>query len=255
MPHSQTLLLLLSQSCACVGAIMYHTLDFSHVWTQCLQFILLLCGVYASRINSAIIAIILVLLAKGKSQLVSRLQPYLLAIGVIAPACFVGIVFAATPELQQVNGGKADPNFQLGQTQAIVSLAVLNMSLFLVMLSMILSQRKYKKEKLSYLSNISSNGSSGPSNSTTPTQLSPPMCGYDTENSNDENNSKIAKPNNRYSDEMLRSVGLTPGKDVAEEDCCNWKDSSVKGKNERDCQMIRHTVLLLFIAISMAVGW
>ena len=74
MPHAQTLLLLISQGTACIGSILYHKLDFSVIWTQYIQFTLLLTGVYASRINSAIIALNLLLLARGKAKLVSKYQ-------------------------------------------------------------------------------------------------------------------------------------------------------------------------------------
>ena len=238
MPHSQTLLLLISQAIACAGAIMFHTLDFSEEWTQYLQFIILLTGVYASRINAAIIAVILTLLTKGKVHIVTKLQPLLLAIGVIVPAILVGIVVAISPKIKQVGGAKANQNFQFGKYQTIISLIVLIVSLSIIILSMISSQRKYKKKKLSVLSNTS-------------TQLTTVLSDGTTQQTTDSTSAVNVRK--MYSDELLRSVGLTPGKEL-EEECCNWKNTREKKKDERDCQMLRHTVLLIFIAISMAVG-
>ena len=216
---------------------MYHTLDFSRMWTQYLQFTLLLTGVYASRINSAIIALSLLLLTKGKAQIVSKLQPFLLAFGVFSPALLVGIVFAISPKIKQVNGSKS-VNFQFGKPQAAVSLIVLTISLSVIILSMILSQRRYKKKKLSILSNSSVQSS----HVTTSTE-------------NALNNTTINKTRKEYSDEMLRSVGLNVTEDSnGEDEYCNWKNTKEKTKNERDCQMLRHTVLLIFTSISMAVG-
>merc|ERR1719189_2278170 len=236
MPHSQTLLLLISQGTACIGSILYYKLDFSLIWTQYIQFTLLLTGVYASRINSAIIALNLLLLSKGKSKLVSKLMPYSLMLGIFLPICFVGILFALSPSVEHFNGSKSI-NFNFGEPQAIVSLSVLIISFSIIMLFMILSQRGYKKQKLSVQSKISvlsSNSSQTEIDATT-----------------------VSDVRKKYSEEMLRSVGLNvTGDNVleADEECCNWKNSRVKKRNERDCQMLRHTVLLIYIAVSMTVG-
>ena len=218
---------------------MYHTLDFSQLWTQYLQFILLLTGVYASRINAAIIAVILTLLTKGKVHIVTKLQPLLLAVGVIVPAVLVGIVVAISPKIKEVGGAEANQNFQFGKPQTIMSLFVLIVSLSIIILSLITSQRKYKKKKLSVLSNAS-------------TQLS--MVSSDGTAHQTTDSMSVVNVRQTYSDELLRSVGLTPGKELEEEECCNWKNTREKKKDERDCQMLRHTVLLIFIAISMLVG-
>ena len=41
---------------------------------------------------------------------------------------------------------------------------------------------------------------------------------------------------------------------AALEDCCQWKDGRKRSKNERDCQMVRYTVLLLYQSVLMFVG-
>ena len=236
MPHSQTLLLLIAQGVACCGSIMYYTLDFSSIWTQYLQFTLLLTGVYGSRINSAIIALTLLLLTKGKAKLVSKLQPYLLILGIFCPAFFVGILFAISPSIKHFNGSKSI-NFKFGNSQAIVSLTVLTVSFLTIMLSMILSQRRYKKKKLSEMSKAS----------------------VVSQNISAENNSAlnhVPELSKKYSEEMLKSVGINVNSNInlEEEECCNWKNSGEKKRGERDCQMLRHTVLLIYSAISMIVG-
>ena len=238
MPHSQTLLLLLAQGTACGGSILYYCLDFSSIWTQYLQFTLLIFGVYASRINSAIIAFTLFLLTKGKAKLVDKLQPCLLILGIFCPTFFVGILFAVSPSIMHFNGSKS-VNFKFGMTQAIVSLTVLALSFLTIMLSLILSQRRYKKKKLSVLSSAS--------------VVSSPAS---TSSDNTVNTTAISEARKKYSAEMLRSVGLSPDGDstLEEEECCNWKNTRVKKKNERDCQMLRHTVLLIYSAVSMVVG-
>lgn len=238
MPHSQTLLLLVAQGIACCGSIMYYTLDFSSIWTQYLQFTLLLTGVYGSRINSAIIALTLLLLTKGKAKLVSKLQPYLLILGIFFPVFFVGILFAVSPSIKHFNGSKS-VNFKFGEPQAIVSLTVLTMSFLIIMLSMIISQRRYKKKKLSELSK-----SSIVPQKTSQTQNSVLSV------------VPVTDLSKKYSDEMLKSVGidLNTNNNIDEEECCNWKNTREKKRSERDCQMLRHTVLLIYSAVSMIVG-
>ena len=239
MPHAQTLLLLMAQGTACFGSILYYHLDFSSSWTQYVQFTLLLTGVYASRINSAIIALNLLLLSKGKSKLVSKLQPYSLILGICLPIFFVGILFALSPNIKHFNENKSI-NFKFGESQAIVSLSVLTISFLIIMLFMILSQRGYKKKKMSVLSKSS--------------VLSSNSTHTSTENAVDS--TTISEVRQKYSDEILRSVGLCPEDNNLgdNEECCNWKNTKEKKKHERDCQMLRHTVLLIYIAISMVVG-
>ena len=238
MPHSQTLLLLIAQGFACCGSIMYYTLDFSSIWTQYLQFTLLLTGIYGSRINSAIIALTLLLLTKGKAKLVSTLQPYLLILGIFCPAFFVGILFAISPSIKHFNGSKSI-NFKFGERQAIVSLTVLTVSFLTIMLSMIFSQRRYKKKKLSEMSKSSV------------------ICQTISADNNSALSSvPVTELSKKYSDELLKSVGINVNSNInlEEEECCNWKNSGEKKKGEKDCQMLRHTVLLIYSAISMIVG-
>ena len=238
MPHSQTLLLLFAQGIACIGSIMYYTLDFSSIWTQYLQFTLLLTGVYGSRINSAIIALTLLLLTKGKAKLVSKLQPYLLILGIFCPAFFVGVLFAVSPSIKHFNGSKSI-NFKFGETQAIVSLTVLIVSFLTIMLSMIFAQRKYKKKKLSELSKSSIIPQNIAQNGNAVISVVP-----------------VTDLSKKYSDEMLQSVGIdvNSNNNLDEEECCNWKNPREKKRNEKDCQMLRHTVLLIYSAVSMIVG-
>ena len=103
---------------------------------------------------------------------------------------------------------------------------------------MILSQRKYKRKKLSVLSNASVQSTMVLSNGSTH-QIT--------------DNKSTVKARKTYTDEILHSVGLTPGKALKGE-CCNWKTTGETEDDERDCQMLRHTVLLIFIAISMVIG-
>ena len=56
----------------------------------------------------------------------------------------------------------------------------------------------------------------------------------------------------KVSDLLGFSDALPDG--AALEDCCQWKDGRKRSKNERDCQMVRHTILLLYQSVLMFVG-
>merc|ERR1712226_1135679 len=80
-----------------------------------------------------------------------------------------------------------------------------------------------------------------------------------SQNISAENNSAVnpvPELSKKYSEEMLKSVGISVNgnTNLEEEECCNWKNSGEKKRGEKDCQMLRHTVLLIYSAISMIVG-
>ena len=56
----------------------------------------------------------------------------------------------------------------------------------------------------------------------------------------------------KFSDTLGLNEALPEGATL--EDCCQWKDGRKRSKYERDCQMVRHTVLLLFQSVLMFVG-
>ena len=85
---------------------------------------------------------------------------------------------------------------------------------------MILSQRRYKKKKLSVQSKASVLSSNSTHTST--------ESAVDT--------TTISEVRQKYSNEMLRSVGLNLTEDnelVDEEECCNWKNPREKKKSHK----------------------
>ena len=55
MPNYVTILLVFSQACGCIGAILWSTMNCDQDWKLYLQFAFFAFGVYASRINTALI--------------------------------------------------------------------------------------------------------------------------------------------------------------------------------------------------------
>ena len=78
---------------------MWSTMDCIHGWKLYLQFIFFAYGVYASRINTALIAVTLILSKRKSRCYVMKLRPYMIFIGFFTPGVLVLIM------LMVVKGG------------------------------------------------------------------------------------------------------------------------------------------------------
>ena len=74
-------------------------MDCIHGWKLYLQFIFFAYGVYASRINTALIAVTLILSKRKSRCYVMKLRPYMIFIGFFTPGVLVLIM------LMVVKGG------------------------------------------------------------------------------------------------------------------------------------------------------
>ena len=98
MPHAQTMLLLAFQACQSGGVLLASFLESSVVWEKYLQVYILAVGFYGTRINVCIIGVAMLMLTKGKARIVSKLQPYILIFGSIAPLTMAIILVATSME-------------------------------------------------------------------------------------------------------------------------------------------------------------
>ena len=93
-------------------------------WQLYLQFVFVSIGVFGSRLWTALLALSLYFLRTRSLCFVLKLRPWFTAIGWGIPAIIAAVLLttvdAETDDLQ-----KSDPNFQYGQTQAIVALVIL----------------------------------------------------------------------------------------------------------------------------------
>lgn len=141
MPHLVTMGLTVAQMCGCIGAIMWSVMNCHHGWKLYLQFIFFAFGVYASRINTALIAITLLLRITKSRCFVLKLRPYMILVGYLIPALLVLLMLVIVHQETPEHGAKVDPNFQYGSTQAVVSLVLLALSLATTIITLILGQR------------------------------------------------------------------------------------------------------------------
>lgn len=120
---------------------MWSVMNCHHGWKLYLQFIFFAFGVYASRINTALIAITLLLRITKSRCFVLKLRPYMILVGYLIPALLVLLMLVVVHEETPEHGAKVDPNFQYGSTQAVVSLVLLTLSLVTTIITLILGQR------------------------------------------------------------------------------------------------------------------
>lgn len=123
---------------------MWSLLNCHHSWKLYLQFTFFAFGVYASRINTALIAVTLVLAITQNRCFVMKLRPLFILIGFVTPGILVLIMLVIVHQETPPHGAKVDPNFQYGSTQAMLSLVLLSVSFITTILSLIIAQRAAK---------------------------------------------------------------------------------------------------------------
>ena len=117
-------------------------------WKLHLQFAFFSFGVYASRINTALIGVTMLIQNVRTRCFVLKLRPLIAGIGFGLPVILVIIMsFVMDAENENVydightNVQKIDPNFQFGRMQNYVSVALLSISFATTVISLVLNQR------------------------------------------------------------------------------------------------------------------
>ena len=142
VPHSQTFLVLISQAFISIGAIFWATLSCTHGWKLYIQYGFFAYGMYASRINTALLSMLLFLCEVYPESRVRYFQKAFAFMGLTAPLVLVVIIASAVQAETGMHGAqKVNPFFQYGETQATVSLILLIASFVVTMVSLILMQR------------------------------------------------------------------------------------------------------------------
>lgn len=93
-------------------------------WQLYLQFVFIALGVFGSRLWTALLALSLYFLRTRSLCFVLKLRPWFVGIGWGIPAV-IAAVLLSTVDSETDHAQKSDPNFQYGQTQAIVAVVVL----------------------------------------------------------------------------------------------------------------------------------
>lgn len=141
MPHFIGFMLTISQAVACIGAILWSVLSCTHGWKLYVQFSFFGYGVLATRINTALLSVTILLHQLQSSVFVAQWKKIFFLIGQGIPLIIVTAMMTIVSTETPAHGHKVDPNFQYGHTQAAVALVVLVISFGVTVVSMILSQR------------------------------------------------------------------------------------------------------------------
>ena len=91
-----------------IGAILWSTMNCIHGWKLYLQFIFFAYGVYASRINSALIGVTLLLVKRKSRCYVMKLRPYMTFIGFFTPGVLVLIMLVVVQHETPKHGDKVN---------------------------------------------------------------------------------------------------------------------------------------------------
>lgn len=126
---------------ACVGAILWSLISCTHGWKLYVQFSFFAYGVYASRINTALLAIVVFFIQTNDIARVIRYKKAILSVGLVLPGILVLCLLLTVGRETKAHGDKTDPNFQYGETQAFVALVILVISFLVTVAAMILGQR------------------------------------------------------------------------------------------------------------------
>jgi hypothetical protein len=146
-PYFVTTILVVSQGIACIGAILWSQVSCTHGWKLYVQFGFVSFGVYSSRINTAILAIVVFLAQTNTADVVARYKRTFVVVGVAAPALLVASLMVIVADETPKHADKTDPNFQYGTTQAVVALIVLILSFLTTVVFMILTQRYRRRRR------------------------------------------------------------------------------------------------------------
>ena len=134
IPHSQTMIIISAQVMISVGAIFWSFTDCNATWMMHFQYGVFVFGMYASRINAALLSMLLYLCEIYEEQKFKLIQRIFAVVGVVFPLVLVVVIALSGDRMMSTAENKVDPFFQYGSTQASVSLAILLSCLFITLI-------------------------------------------------------------------------------------------------------------------------
>lgn len=241
--HRCTLCLIIAQLATAIGVIIWSKLDPSGNQTILwyVQYVLIITGVYASRIWTAAIAATLLFLSSRSLSFVENLQKWFYPIGWGVPLLMTIITCAiVTPNLSDLD--YKNPNFQLGRTQAAISSFILIFCFIVTLGCLVLQQRYQRRHPAASYEHIGNN----------------------VENSTVENNERnIIDVEDLVSPLINAPVlgcefqdGCPSGVCRANErsDECEEETGTNDAGTDNDPQILRHLVFLILLLCSMFIG-
>ncbi|XP_015185681.1 PREDICTED: integral membrane protein GPR155 isoform X2 [Polistes dominula] len=247
--HKYTLCLVIAQLITAIGTIIWTKLEAdstgSILWY--IQFVLISLGVYGSRIWTVAIAVTLLFLNSHSLSFVQNMQKWLLLSGCGVTALIVSLMCICITPKKPIEFELQNPNFQLGRSQAAISVAIL-IFCFIVTLGCLVLQQRYhqiRNDLNTYSSTNSEGERSNVSNDTNGRNVvdvedivshseSTPIIGCEFQNIC-PNSMCTVNRNNTYPFDCNQEENVTP-------------------TDSEDPQILRHLVFLILLSCSIFIG-
>lgn len=251
--HTYTLCLIISQLITAIGVIIWTKLGAnstgSTLWYT--QFILITTGIYGSRLWTVAIAVTLLFLNSQPLSFVKNIQKWLLLVGWGIAILIVSLMLIFITPREPIEFELQNPNFQLGRSQAAISVALLIFCFIVTLGCLVLQQRYHHRNGLATYSHINT----------------------ETENTN-ISNTNISNTNSRRSvidvedivphSESTPIIGCEYQNGCPDSVCnmnqgniclsdCNPEENTIPTDSE-DPQILRHLVMLILLLCSMFTG-
>ena len=228
LPHSQTFTLMVFQVFADLGGTIYYAFESYNVsltWSKYILYLIRSIGNYGARINTALIGLSFYMITNCESRLVFKAMPYLQTLGVITPIVLSGVVLAIKQENIYDHYIARDPNFGFKE-EPIVALTILVICVLITIISIIKAQRQYRKSKLV----------------------------KNKEQDDLSNRNTTAKLHFIPIPDAILQVNFSKYEWKENKMRCRGKAGLFYNSWNHDCQILRHTLLLIGLSVSMLIG-
>ena len=227
LPHSQTLILMIFIAISDVGGIAYHFLQINNVPLEGARYPLYLVqsiGNYGTGINTALIGLSLILISKYEFEVVSKSVRRLQVVGVITPILLSSLILGIVRNDIYDNYRVIDSRSGF-EGQAIADIVILATCLLPTIVSLVKAQRD-KKRKKSFLR-------------------------HNPKNQDPKNENTVST----FNQTSPKGVSLNETCEMNEDgDIICYQKIGLADTYQHNCQMLRHTLMLIYLSISMVIG-
>eukprot|EP00095_Tigriopus_kingsejongensis_P006061 maker-scaffold1738_size29542-snap-gene-0.9 protein:Tk06061 transcript:maker-scaffold1738_size29542-snap-gene-0.9-mRNA-1 annotation:"hypothetical protein DAPPUDRAFT_312099" len=149
-PHCITMSLLICQLISCIGAILWSEFECPVGWKYNVLFLTLTFGVYGSRMNAALLSLVVLLQTLKTDEWLQNWSKILVVTSVILPAscAMVPLIQAVVEQSGVLEDQIRQRASMYGQTKPTISLLVSFISFLVTILSMILTRRYEEVHRL-----------------------------------------------------------------------------------------------------------
>jgi hypothetical protein len=235
LPHSQTLILFIFQAMASTGGLLDVVVEqpvIDETWYKYLFYLIIMVGQYGTIINTALLAVAIYMITSCNTKFVLKISFLLNLVGITAPCILCGIILAVKRQEIFKDGIRDFPIFSFDD-EYYITIALLILCSLTTMVSMIISERKYKKNRASI----------------------------------DEIQDHLTQKKSEMDEKLARILpemeeSWKNPENLADCNACGWENKEIVCRFKvgsyhlyhHTCQIIRHTVLLICLTFCMLVG-